>query len=220
LPFFFLAGVYIRAVSARQIALAVGLAITIVGAIAAIPFLVALVKLLFFSQDTFSSVWGDLGQRFTLYDESSTTERLKSLQGGLSLFINYPIFGAGLGAYTESVLRETGAPLVIHSTPLWLLAETGLVGFFVFSMPIVRIFWSELRRSHPDVASKLLVLIIVAFAVMSSVHEMLYQRSFWLLLGAAMASLPALAIDASLPRPSSVRSETSKDAIAMPQAVG
>jgi hypothetical protein len=55
---------------------------------------------------------------------------------------------------------------------------------------------------------------------MSSVHEMLYQRSFWLLLGAALAYLPATAGDSSPPRLTSVRSETSKDAIAMPQAVG
>jgi O-antigen ligase len=176
LPFFFLAAFYMRAMSARQMAFAVGLAIAIVLAIGLVGV----------------TLGGSFGESsWSLYDESSTSERLKSLQGGLSLFINYPIFGAGLGAYMESVLRESGVGLVIHSTPLWLLAETGLVGFLVFTIPIIRIFWSELTRPSPDAVSKLLVLMVVAFVVMSSVHEMLYQRSFWLLLGAALACLPA-----------------------------
>ena len=201
-PFFFMAALYMRAISVRQIAFALALAIALAGAIAAV------------------SVASGSGEAMslTLYDQSSTIERIKSMQGGLSLFINYPIFGAGLGAYMESVLREGGAPLVIHSTPLWLLAETGLVGFFVFTMPVVRIFWSELTRPSPDFVSKLLVLMILAFVVMSSVHEMLYQRSLWLLLGAALAYLPASGGESSPPRLKSVRPQ--KDTIAVSQAVG
>jgi O-antigen ligase len=182
LPFLFVAALYLRAISARRIAFAIGLAIAIIGVITVVPFLTS----------GAGSAWKEMAKTLTLYDESSTSERIKSLQGGLSLFLRYPIFGAGLGAYMESVLREDGTPLVIHSTPLWLLAETGIVGFLIFATPILRIFWSETRKPSHDLASKLLVLIIVAFAVMSSVHEMLYQRSFWLLLGAALAYLPNL----------------------------
>lgn len=118
---------------------------------------------------------------------SSDTERMTSLIGGWRLFLTNPIFGAGLGAFMDQAIRR-GAPLVIHSTPVWLLAEFGIIGFLAMTAPVVLIFRSEIVRvPHLDVAGRLLVLMITGFAVMSLVHELLYQRTFWLLLGAAMA---------------------------------
>ena len=203
LPFLSIVMLYLRAISMRQLALALGLAIAIAGAITVVAFLAS----------------GDFGSSLSLYDESSTSERLRSLQGGLALFVNYPIFGAGLGAFVDSVVRNNEAPLVIHSTPLWLLAETGLVGFLIFSIPLARVFWSEFKRPLPDLASKLAVLMIVTFAVMSSVHEMLYQRSFWLLLGAALAYLPASEAGDSSQGLTSVRPRAAKNIVAVPQVV-
>jgi len=192
-PIVLMFALYLRAISVRQAALALWLAMATTGAIAAIA-------------------TGSLGEvaSWTLYDQSSTSERLKSLQGGLALFVNYPIFGAGLGAYMESVLREGGAPLVIHSTPLWLLAETGLVGFLVFAASYVRIFRAEIARPSHDLASKLLILIMMAFAVMSLPHEMLYQRTFWLLLGAALAYLPSRYGESASPRAANVRPRSTR----------
>jgi hypothetical protein len=127
----------------------------------------------------------------TVLSPGSDTERMKSLIGGWVMFVTHPIFGAGLGAFMNQEIRA-GIPLVIHSTPLWLLAEMGVVGFLIMVAPIVRIFASEVR--HPrqsDTAGLLLVLIIAAFAVVSNAHEIMYQRAFWLLLGAALAYVPA-----------------------------
>jgi hypothetical protein len=122
---------------------------------------------------------------------SSDTERLKTLAGGWQLFIDQPIFGAGLGVYMEQQIRQ-GMPLVIHSTPLWLLAEFGIVGFAVMTAPLVLIFRAEIMRMKKiDVAGQLLILIITGFAVMSLAHELMYQRAFWLLLGVCLAVLPA-----------------------------
>jgi hypothetical protein len=63
--------------------------------------------------------------------ESSNVERIASLQGALKIFLDHPIFGGGLGLFVAERLRQFGRTLVIHSTPLWLLAETGIVGLFV-----------------------------------------------------------------------------------------
>jgi O-antigen ligase len=122
-------------------------------------------------------------------DARSTREHLDTVWQGLSMFLAYPIVGAGLGAYMEEQIRTTGVPLVIHSTPIWLLAETGLVGFAVFMAAAYRLFVSALPRSD-EPAALLLLLILGCLAVMSSVHELMYQRAFWILLGAVVA-MPA-----------------------------
>jgi O-antigen ligase len=200
-PIVIMCALYLRAISVKQAARALGLAVALVvsiAAIAAIP------------NGSFGTVLPG-----SLYDQTSSSERLRSLQGGLSLFMSHPIFGAGLGAYMEKVVLETGVPLVIHSTPLWLLAETGLVGFFVFATLFIRAFFSEITKPAPDLASKLLVLIMVAFAIMSLVHEMLYQRTFWLLLGAGLAYLPALGRESASRAPADIRSQTVKRPVTM-----
>jgi hypothetical protein len=98
---------------------------------------------------------------------------------------------AGLGAFqNQKVLLVGGFPLVIHSTPIWLLAELGIVGFLAFVVPAVYVLFSEWRRARNDPASTVIVLCFVAFAVMSAPADMLYQRTFWLVLGAALAATP------------------------------
>jgi O-antigen ligase len=113
------------------------------------------------------------------------TERLKSLTGGLRLFLQHPLFGAGLGAYMEAQTRLR-APLVIHSTPLWLLAEMGLAGFAAFAW-----FGAKLVRTSivcKDREAAALLLAILGFCTMGAVHDMMYQRSIWLLAGALLTS--------------------------------
>jgi O-antigen ligase len=123
--------------------------------------------------------------------DSSTVQHLQTIQEGLAMFLANPIFGAGLGAYMEEQVRTIGQPLVIHSTLVWLLAETGFVGTAVFVGAAWRLFADALRR-RADPAAVLLLLVLCALAVMSLAHEMLYQRAFWLLLGAVLA-MPAVA---------------------------
>lgn len=125
---------------------------------------------------------------FTGTSETSNAERIMTLKGGLKLFLAHPIFGAGLGAFVSDYFKESGRVQVIHSTPLWLLAELGVVGAVVMMLPMLRAFHREwlLRRAGSDVGF-VLILVILGFGVMSSVHELMYQRMFWLLLGASMA---------------------------------
>jgi O-antigen ligase len=117
---------------------------------------------------------------------SSTAEHLKSMADGFTMFLAHPIFGEGLGTF---IAHWSGPyPLVIHSTLIWLMAEFGLVGALIFVFPVVRIFIIEARRFRSnDEAGSLLVLIIAGFSAMSIFHELMYQRTFWFLLGMALA---------------------------------
>lgn len=127
------------------------------------------------------------GQISLLADRSaSDVEHYGTISAGLRMFLDNPIFGAGLGAF----IAEWPAKykLVVHSTPVWLLAEFGIVGAAVFFIPIVRIAFGELKRfRRDDSAGNLLILIIAGFASMSCFHELFNQRTFWFLLGTGLA---------------------------------
>lgn len=122
--------------------------------------------------------------------EVSNVERWESIRGGWEMFGASPLFGAGLGAFVESYFQAHGKPLLIHSTPIWLLAEAGAIGFLAFAAPFIRMLKYEIRYAPHDGARAFIIITLVAFAVMSQVHEMLYQRALWLLLGAALACAP------------------------------
>jgi O-antigen ligase len=120
--------------------------------------------------------------------EPSNVQRIASLHGGLDMFVGNPIFGAGLGAFIESYTRAHGVPLVIHSTPLWLLAELGIVGLCAFAAPFIGALKYETYEASPtDPTRTFIILALLAFAAIAAVHDMMYQRAFWLLIGAALA---------------------------------
>ena len=81
-----------------------------------------------------------------LPSEASTQERLISILGGLKLFLEYPAFGAGLGAFrNQMIFVSSSQPLLIHSTALWLLAELGMIGLLAFAVPAIYVFITEWR---------------------------------------------------------------------------
>jgi hypothetical protein len=123
--------------------------------------------------------------------ETSNTERIKSILGGLDLFLRYPIFGAGLGAYISDQIEPV---VVIHSTPIWLLAETGIVGTAIFASVFFRLLFQEGRNIGASPLSSAISMMLVAFALMALVHEIMYQRAFWLFIGMCLgAGRPILA---------------------------
>jgi hypothetical protein len=122
-------------------------------------------------------------------------ERLISIRAGLDLWLSNPVLGSGLGAAIRLNLGENGAPLVIHSTPIWILAEFGLVGMaVVLSLPVYLLWrtrqrlWDEIRRRRLSRHHMAVLGVCGAFALFGLGHEIAYQRLFWLLFGAFAAS--------------------------------
>ena len=77
--------------------------------------------------------------------------------------------------------------IVIHSTPVWVLAELGLIGFVVLSVIAINILnlLSCLIKKKPENAC--LLIIMVHFLVFGLVHEIFSQRIFWLAIGLCLA---------------------------------
>jgi hypothetical protein len=110
--------------------------------------------------------------------------RWQSATLGLQTWWQHPLLGGGLGAFL--LAREAaGLPaLVIHSVPIWFMAEMGLVGlaayvFFVASLLAVGV--SALRHDAP--AARGLLVALAVFVVMSLVHDLFFQRAFWFVAG-------------------------------------
>ena len=131
--------------------------------------------------------------------ESSDQERLETLGRAFELWRQSPFIGAGLGVFMAKSPGWLGHPTVIHSTPLWILAEFGLLGLAVMGWA----GWKLVRFALPAApgrtqggavpARAALLLLLAMFAVFSLFHEMLYQRMLWLVLGALLA-LPGAAV--------------------------
>jgi O-antigen ligase len=114
--------------------------------------------------------------------------RANSWRSGYEFFLEYPIFGAGLGAG----IRETG--LVIHNLYLWILGEMGLVGLLL-CMPMVLAFVRTAQhylnrpglpfKHHADLHG--FVLFIIICGGFSLVQDIAYQRVLWLMVGFMLA---------------------------------
>jgi hypothetical protein len=62
-----------------------------------------------------------------------------------------------------------------------------LIGSAVFFCFAIYLFASEARSRADDRASTFLLMLLAGFGATALVHDLLYQRAFWLLLGAALA---------------------------------
>jgi O-antigen ligase len=128
---------------------------------------------------------GKLVTEFILPNESTTTERMYTIAAAWDLFASHPLFGAGLGAFVHQELVLHQRQLVIHSTPLWMLAELGLVGTAFFVIPAIALAVRCKRLANGgDPTAILLILVLAVFGTMSLVHDLLFQRIFWLVIGA------------------------------------
>ena len=126
-------------------------------------------------------------------------DRLRSYREALNTWQHHPFFGAGLGTHLHEQIRRpepNTTPIQIHSTALWLLAETGIVGGSIMAAIFVLLFWVVWRSTSPVITDgsmelafpRAVVLVLLGWAVMSLFHELMYQRALWLLAGMALSA--------------------------------
>jgi len=120
---------------------------------------------------------------------SSTTIRLNTISVGLELFKKNILLGSGLG-YFRYISPDffDGKYITIHSTPIWILAEFGLITFLVFVNELKNILVFCFKNLKTFIFSRLIVILLLNFIVFSLAHEILYQRIFWMILGLTLAS--------------------------------
>jgi hypothetical protein len=117
----------------------------------------------------------------------SNEEHRQTLLHGLELWRLSPVLGAGLGVFNAKSSMWFGYPQVIHSTPLWILVEFGLLGVSVFGWGFFQLARHAVRLGKTQPSRRIALFLLLVFSMFGLVHEIFYQRIFWLVLGAVLA---------------------------------
>jgi O-antigen ligase len=142
--------------------------------------------------------------------------RFDLMRGGLEIWRDEPVVGAGLGGF-ERRFEETLTPteqrrvrvIISHNSPVTVLSEAGVVGFALFIALLIGGGWAVMRGSKAQGDAGWARWTIGAILAGIAVHSLLYAALFedpylWVGLGAAVA-LAALA--APLPAPAVTEEE-------------
>lgn len=121
--------------------------------------------------------------------------RAKTYNDALSVWAQHKLTGGGIGSYRYYQMETRGQYSdIVDSTPLWLLAETGFIGLALFAglflMALWRIFAKVKSGQDPYGVYLGIFLMLMIFALMSLVHELLYTRFVWFFMGLALALPP------------------------------
>src|SRR5579871_2140059 len=103
---------------------------------------------------------------------------------GWQAWRQHPLLGGGLGAFL--LARESAglSALVVHSVPIWFMAEMGLVGLAAYVLFVASLIAAGVAALRREAAPARGLLIAVAvFVVMSLVHDLFFQRVFWFVAG-------------------------------------
>lgn len=120
-------------------------------------------------------------------------------QRAIAAWRKAPLFGTGLGTFLlreQQLAKTDGAALQVHNTALWLLSEFGIVGLAVFAgcyfgfLLFLYRARGRLAERDPPLAAAVVagLLIMVAWGADSLVHELMYQRLPWFILGMCAAA--------------------------------
>ena len=123
----------------------------------------------------------------------SDQRRITGAKDALELWSQHKVLGSGIGGFIIYQQEKHGKLLDhIDNSALWILTELGLVGilafggFYIVTFIALRRKYRNSAGIHKSLAQAMMV-IMVLFALYSLVHQIMYARYLWLLLGLALA---------------------------------
>ena len=137
----------------------------------------------------------DLGAKNVI--QETDTLRITVAKDALELWSDHRIFGSGIGGFLIFQEEKRGAALdQIDNSALWVLTELGIVGALVFGVfyliALVALWQTYKTRKNIDkdvygALAQAMIVVMVLFALFSLVHQILYARYLWFLLGLSLA---------------------------------
>ncbi|MEN8236699.1 MAG: O-antigen ligase family protein [Pseudomonadota bacterium] len=138
----------------------------------------------------FAPAYSDFVNRYhTNFIDHGAWDRIQSSLKGLKMWQAQPLTGIDLGGFLQKQ-RNLGVKdfTELHSTYLWLLIETGVIGFLLMSalfVTLCKTFFTRIQTISPHILA--FRGILITFAVAALVMEVLYQRYLWVFFGLALA---------------------------------
>jgi hypothetical protein len=125
--------------------------------------------------------------------------RIMTVTDALELWQKYPVLGAGLGTFFEYQKEKYGELVeTIDCTPVWLLCETGAVGFMLFAVVFGltgRAAWVTARSRpatytaiHDAWVGRAGIAFLLGFCFMALFHQILFARILWVFMGFLLAA--------------------------------
>lgn len=124
----------------------------------------------------------------------SIDHRLEITRAAIDYWLEEPLFGVGLGVFYHRDVEAHGTErgVAIHSTPLWLLVETGIFGLAAAGALLGLTAVTLWRRRADGSGFAAVGLIVVVFAAGASLgNDFGFQRYFWVILGICLSASAA-----------------------------
>ena len=114
-------------------------------------------------------------------------DRIKIYKRGVAMWWQWPLFGAGLGAFWRESLSREGFPYVNHCTTLWLASEFGLLGVLLFMGGVlaVTVAFTQHAAVIPLARGAAGMMFVLIGASVGT--EVMYQRYAWCICGLTLA---------------------------------
>lgn len=142
----------------------------------------------YFPMLLYDSTAGSIYLQSAFSGQVSGDERLEFNALGMQLWRESPFSGIGLGVFYERSSAVFGSSKVIHSTPIWILVEFGLIGAVLLILGCWRMVLGALKNWAGAYPYRAFLLISLGFCMVSVFHEVMFQRMFWLVAGLLLAS--------------------------------
>ena len=116
--------------------------------------------------------------------DSSDMNRIRMIRSGLIYFQDNPIFGNGYYNFAVLYNQDFGSFVYAHNNFVELLADLGLIGFFLYYSLYLLII-KDLRKSNQSYIYVLSVILVILFS--SNFIVLLHNRYAWLILATSYA---------------------------------
>ena len=153
-----------------------------------------------------ATTWERLATTGQELESGTLNERRVIWQAGLELFPRHPIGGVGVGAFPHAVVPFLGYEKNPHNSYISVLVEQGLVGFSIFVLMLVSIFFHA--RASPAQDRKFIYVLLVSLIIGLLPRAWEYFKPTWLVLGLmllpveepAPAAVPVALVPVPAPR--------------------
>jgi O-antigen ligase len=133
--------------------------------------------------------WARLSTTADEIQSGTLNERRIIWEAGMKLFPRHPIGGVGAGGFPQAVKPFLGYKIEAHNTYLSVLLEEGAVGFILFSLMFLSIYFHA--RSAPREERRFILVLLLTFAVGLVPRAWEFDKPTWLMFGLLLAPASA-----------------------------